>query len=749
HSGNSLTETERSIERILGMSYQTFINSAFLLQGRADEFTVKSPGERKKVLADVLNLGIYECLSERAKESRNHWQGEVRRLDRELSALDEFTKDLPDLEQRRLEQRQTTAVHQRSASATQEALAQARLQWQSVQERLREQRDIEQQRERTTRLLAAIEESLGKSLTELTAVEARLDRSASVEHDLAELLAARHQRQEQGERRGRAQPLLRLRELQQRQIAAEEARLRQHMSNLHRHVERLQEQIAAGKAAEEDKKRLVASLASHESIESAQRQVHERLEALQGHRSETQAQLRQIALSLEQMLKRHATLTQSQARCPTCLQPLSANQRDRLLSELAQEGREQRSAERHLKQELSEIEAEIHECDKQERKLADEARNLATLSQEMGRLDAQIHIGVTAIAERDSVLREAEDLAATVRTEQFAASERAEIERLDRELAVIGFDPTLLEAVEQRERQFQHADAEKARLEAAAQQREGLRASIASQRQQQGELQRDAEHLDARLTALAQELRTQIVTEQEIRALESRVAQCVTQMQQAERELALLEAAIQTREQRQRERPAIVRERLDAEGQLSIAAELIEAFGRNGVQALLIEEAIPAIQDEANKLLERLTDGRMTVSLHTQRVNRAQTITETLEVRISDEFGTRNYELFSGGEAFRINLALRIALSRVLAARAGAPLETLIIDEGFGSQDTSGRQRMQEVLASIVREFRCIIVITHLDELKEAFPFRVEVYKDHTGSHLREAEGSPLPVGGS
>ncbi|MCL4509184.1 MAG: SMC family ATPase, partial [Chloroflexi bacterium] len=42
HSGNSLTETERSIERILGMSYQTFINSAFLLQGRADEFTVKS-----------------------------------------------------------------------------------------------------------------------------------------------------------------------------------------------------------------------------------------------------------------------------------------------------------------------------------------------------------------------------------------------------------------------------------------------------------------------------------------------------------------------------------------------------------------------------------------------------------------------------------------------------------------------------------------------------------------------------------
>ena len=53
---------------------------------------------------------------------------------------------------------------------------------------------------------------------------------------------------------------------------------------------------------------------------------------------------------------------------------------------------------------------------------------------------------------------------------------------------------------------------------------------------------------------------------------------------------------------------------------------------------------------------------------------------ETLDVKIADELGTRNYEMYSGGEAFRIDIAIRIALSKLLVRRAGASLSTLIID---------------------------------------------------------------------
>ena len=91
---------------------------------------------------------------------------------------------------------------------------------------------------------------------------------------------------------------------------------------------------------------------------------------------------------------------------------------------------------------------------------------------------------------------------------------------------------------------------------------------------------------------------------------------------------------------------------------------------------------------------------------------------------------------FSGGEAFRINLSLRIALSKVLANRSGAPLPTLFIDEGFGTQDAAGRERILDVIQAIQTDFERIIIITHLEELKEAFPTRIEVLKTNGSSNL-------------
>ena len=109
---------------------------------------------------------------------------------------------------------------------------------------------------------------------------------------------------------------------------------------------------------------------------------------------------------------------------------------------------------------------------------------------------------------------------------------------------------------------------------------------------------------------------------------------------------------------------------------------------------------------------------------------------ETLDIKISDEIGVRNYEMYSGGESFRANFAIRVALSRLLARRAGAQLQTLIIDEGFGTQDSRGRERLIEAINSIAQDFERILVITHIEELKDAFPVRIEVVKTAEGSQF-------------
>jgi exonuclease SbcC len=167
---------------------------------------------------------------------------------------------------------------------------------------------------------------------------------------------------------------------------------------------------------------------------------------------------------------------------------------------------------------------------------------------------------------------------------------------------------------------------------------------------------------------------------------------------------------------------------------------LERAFGKDGVPALLIEQSLPQIEQKANDLLDRLSDGHMSIRFVTQEAykdKKRDDLKETLDIQISDSAGTRDYEMYSGGEAFRVNFAIRLALSEILAQRKGARLQTLVIDEGFGSQDVQGRQRLIEAINLVKNDFAKILVITHLDELKDAFPNRIEVEKTDRGSTVK------------
>ena len=197
-----------------------------------------------------------------------------------------------------------------------------------------------------------------------------------------------------------------------------------------------------------------------------------------------------------------------------------------------------------------------------------------------------------------------------------------------------------------------------------------------------------------------------------------------------------LEGQMRRRQDLAKELDSVSSRKTELEEDQGIYQELVTAFGRQGVQAILIETVIPRLEEEANYLLGQMTDNRMHLKLETQRERRSgrgEPI-ETLEINVSDELGSRSYEMYSGGEAFRVNLALRIVLSKVLAQRMGAPLPTLFIDEGFGTQDGAGRERILDVISSIQHDFDKIIVITHLEDLKDMFPVRIEVQKNGDGA---------------
>jgi len=281
-----------------------------------------------------------------------------------------------------------------------------------------------------------------------------------------------------------------------------------------------------------------------------------------------------------------------------------------------------------------------------------------------------------------------------------------------------------LSPFERRQRELEQAERALPQDEAELESAHARLERLAAQAERESAALRSLEAALIRLPELERELRRVEAEESTLRARQAEAQRAVGAAEEQLETCRRLEAL-------RNERSVELRE---ARREKGVYSELALAFGRRGIQALLIEAALPEIEEEANRLLGRMTDGRMNVKLESQRSTRKGEPIETLDILIADELGTRSYELYSGGEAFRINFALRIALSRLLARRAGAPLPTLVIDEGFGTQDTSGRQKLVEAINAIQDDFEKIIVITHIEELKDAFPNRIVVTKTHDGS---------------
>jgi exonuclease SbcC len=178
--------------------------------------------------------------------------------------------------------------------------------------------------------------------------------------------------------------------------------------------------------------------------------------------------------------------------------------------------------------------------------------------------------------------------------------------------------------------------------------------------------------------------------------------------------------------------------------QYRIYQELTQAFGKNGIQAFMIENILPQLEAETNHILGRLSANQLHVQFVTQRSRtnsklktQNSKLIETLDILIADAHGTRPYETYSGGEAFRVNFAIRLALARLLAQRSGTALQLLIVDEGFGTQDAEGCDRLIAAINAIAPDFACILAVTHVPHFKEAFQSRIEVFKTDTGSQLQ------------
>ena len=740
-TGNSMRETQAKIDQVTGMDYDTFINSAFLLQGRADEFTNKTPGERKEVLAKILGLGLYDRIQDRAKGCADDKrivasivEGDVDRMRREVARRDNYSSELEVVNG---ELAQVTARLETSKQALEALKLRA--------DDLRRVRvELEEAKGRIPVIEADIshlQTEMGSRQERIAAYRALTQERVAIEEGVARYQRLRDRYEELNSSRERFDQLVKPKSDLERVVEGERARLEEQVRQLERRIEdELRPRVAEVPIT---RGKLEEARAGLDGLTKEEREVadrRQRLRDLAERIGRFEASTRQFKAE-GQELRSKLNLVQSShqgASCPLCGTELGSEGCQRLsesynvqIEEKLGLYRENESTLKLANEEKSSLDKELPQREAALRRNQQEAQSHVALFERQ--LEESYRAG-------EEVERAGHDLAQGKRRleqKRYATEEQEQLAEMEAQIGSLGYAQGIHQSLYDKMKGLQPFEERHRRLEEAVanlpQEQESLARAQDMHMRRQEDLsaikarQRD---MEAQVSELPEWEERLWGTEAAHRELEHRHRELFRRQVELEGELKKVDALEAEMDEKERGLKAL-------RGEQGIYQELVEAFGRRGVQAMLIETVLPSVEEEANALLGRMSDNRMHLKLESQRERRSRAgePIETLEINISDEMGPRRYELFSGGEAFRINLALRIALSKVLAHRKGAPLPTLFIDEGFGTQDAAGRERILDVIRAIEGDFEKIIVITHLDELKEAFPVRIEVQKEEeTGS---------------
>jgi len=169
----------------------------------------------------------------------------------------------------------------------------------------------------------------------------------------------------------------------------------------------------------------------------------------------------------------------------------------------------------------------------------------------------------------------------------------------------------------------------------------------------------------------------------------------------------------------------------------SLFEKLGKMFGKGGIQTILLDFVIEDLEKTANGILSSICNEPAVIVLDTQRPGSdGVSIIETLDLKVRKDGHLQNFKSLSGGEKFRISLALRVALSDISSRYGGSSLEFLLLDEVNSPLDRYGVETLfVSVIKSLEDRYK-IMVITHDESLKEKFDNVIDVTKINGESEL-------------
>jgi DNA repair protein SbcC/Rad50 len=671
---NSLKAVTDKLERTIGMTHDEFFNTYFTGQKELAVMAALGKTERAAFLSRVLGYERLRAAQERVREVRNAVAAEVRGLEAGLPDSTVLADERRAAEARLGATRRATKAADAARNKAEEALAREEPRWTDWMARRERTLSLDGERRMAEQAVGTARQEFQRLDRELADALAAREQLRRLETDLAPVTRLK---QELGE----------LERLQREAAArqAEEAQLEElarTAGTLERRLGELQDVAATLARAEAETRDVDARLEAAERAVDAERTawVRERQYA-DTKRTELLKLYEEVKEQRDQIVK-----LGPQGTCPTCKRPLGAEYAsvlallDRQLEVITGDGKYFRQ---RLEQ-LAQSPQKLTEAEAVRETIVEESRRARARA---GELRAQAEERQRAAAELEAARGRAADLERQIQSRP-TGYDTARHDLLRAELAKL--EPVALEAaaLEERARRAEHlvADAEQAEQ----------RLSV----------------VERRVRELTDAVRAEGFSEAEYKQAKDRYDRAVGALREAE--LALVEARGElgraeddVREAGRREAERAARERHVAtlKARQRLHNELDRAF--SDLRGALNARMRPEIAELASGFLSDLTDGRYD----------ELELTEDYTVTILE--GGVPKPVISGGEEDLANLVLRLAISQMIAERAGQPLSLLVLDEIFGSLDEARRQHVVGLLRLLADRFPQVILITHIEQVRE------------------------------
>ena len=713
--------TQPILDKLLKLNYNTFVNSAYLQQGKADSLMLQPPRERKDLLVNILDLTRWARYEKAAKTQRDALDREGQSLADKIAERDQELDAEPRLrDDWQAAQRAYIEAEQRYGE-----IAEQQRQLQSVADALRaaEERQamLQHQIKRTRDRAADDDQQLLAARQDVELWQPLIDSAAEIEAGYAELQALNAERERWDE--GRAQFL----ELDGALKTAHKV-LESDIDSTRKQIASLQRKLPADTLAVQLDS-LNAEIDALEQAAAEQTTVRAQITAFEREKSALSADNEAITKQAELLKERLAVLESSAdaAQCPVCRQPLDAVHKAEVIREFEIERDGLRAEYKQKNMRLKQIEKDKQHDEQQDRNLAERLRSRADLLKRQASISAALTTGEQTQRELSEAYERLNNLQQRLDQQDFGHETRQQLRDL-------GYDAAAHDQYRLRRKSLEVYVAHHVQLETARAQLPGVQTTIAIIEARQAEDSRQLGDDQTSLEACRDEIGALHEKNRERERIEAAYKQARQvrddarfNQQSAEQKLNALPQIRQQRDELNARRDQLLEARDDYQ-------QIVDACSRNGVVLLIIDSALEMLNDATNQLLSRLTNNQLHVNFSTQSVTKGGDLIDTLDIVINDGEMSRAYELYSGGEGFRINFAVRVALSQMLARRAGTQLQTLVIDEGFGSQDSAGREKLIDAINVIRSQFDLILVVTHIDELRDAFPMQIRVAKGPEGS---------------